>query len=340
MYLKLLKEKKEELLKYYNKPYYVYLSLTNICNANCKFCDVYTNKLKKCDIDVFKLIDELALLGTKYIHFTGGGEPFVNDDIFKFIEYATNKGIYINIISNGLNLDEEKIIKLSKYNINAFFFSIDSHKAEIHDDIRRVKGIWDKVTSNINIIKKYMPDVKISINHVLNKMNIDDFGNFIKMKTEYDFDYINPLIVKDCEELFFTDEQIKKYNENLQCYLELAKQYEIEYLCDNIDFFRQNISSEGDRSTNLDLKCIYPSYCAFIDAPSGFVYPCDCSIHRDRTLYKIGDLHNETFKEIWYGEKKNNLQKMLLNSELNCKTKCDEANCQFNKCYFKMKESK
>ena len=106
MYIKLLDENKKELEKSYDKPFYVYLSLSNICNANCIFCDVRQNKLKKCSIDVYKLIDELKELGTKYIQFTGGGEPFVNDDIFDYIEYCTKKNIKVIFISNGLNLNE------------------------------------------------------------------------------------------------------------------------------------------------------------------------------------------------------------------------------------------
>ena len=46
MYLKLLEEKPKDLLKHYEKPFYVYLSLSNMCNANCVFCDVRTNTEK------------------------------------------------------------------------------------------------------------------------------------------------------------------------------------------------------------------------------------------------------------------------------------------------------
>ena len=109
MYLKLIDEAPKDLIKFYDKPFYIYLSLSNVCNANCVFCEVRTNKEKKCNIDVIKTIDELANLGTQYIHFTGGGEPFVNDDIFEYLEYCTKKGIKIILISNGLNIDEEKI---------------------------------------------------------------------------------------------------------------------------------------------------------------------------------------------------------------------------------------
>ncbi len=337
MYLKLISEKPNEILTYYEKPFYVYLSLSNLCNANCVFCDVRTNKEKKCSIDVFKLIDELSELGTKYLHFTGGGEPFINDDILKYMAYGTQKGLNIIFISNGYNLNENKIKQLSNYNIKAIFFSIDSYQAEIHDSLRQLPGLWTKVTNNINLIKKYMPNVKIAINHVLNKTNIDDFAKFIELKKNYNFDYINPLVIKDCDELFFTDQQIINYNQNLNYYYELAQSLGIEFLGNDIDFFKKDISTSGDRSNNNDLRCVYPSFCAFIDAPTGYVYPCDCSIHRDRLIYKIGELKENSMNEIWQGEKRRVLKRKLYNSELNCKTKCDEANCQFNYSYFKSK---
>ena len=335
MYLKIINEKPKELLSYYEKPFYVYLSLSNMCNANCVFCDVRTNKEKKCGIDVYKLIDDLSNLGTRYIHFTGGGEPFINDDIFEYMDYCTKKNINIIFISNGYNLNEEKIKKLSNYNIKGVFFSIDSHDSKIHDRLRRLNGLWERVTNNINLIKKYIPGVKIAINHVLNRENIDDFDLFIKLKEKYDFDYINPIVIKDYDDLFFTKEQISRYNDNLNYYYKLAEELNIEFLCDDIDFFKKDVSALGDRESNNDLRCVYPSYCLFVDAPTGFVYPCDCSIHRDRTIYKIGELKNQSIVEIWNGEKRKSLRKRLLNSELSCKTKCDEANCQFNYCYFK-----
>ena len=241
------------------------------------------------------------------------------------------------LISNGLNINEKKIKLMSDYNIKAIFFSIDSHQSEIHDSLRRVNGLWDKVTTNINLIKKYMPNVKIVLNHVLNKTNIDNFEEFIKMKNQFDFDYINPIVIKDYDELFFTEKQINNYNNKLDHYYNLARTLGLEFLSDNINFFNKKVSSLGDRFNNIDLKCLYPSFCAFIDAPTGFVYPCDCSIHRDRKIYKIGELKNQSFKEVWEGKLRNELKRRLLNSELDCKTKCDEANCQFNKCLLKMR---
>lgn len=69
--------------------------------------------------------------------------------------------------------------------------------------------------------------------------------------------------------------------------ISLANSLGLEFLSDNIDFFNNKVSSLGDRYNNIDLKCLYPSFCSFVDAPTGFVYPCDCSIHRDRKYIKL-----------------------------------------------------
>lgn len=335
MYLEIIKEKPTDIFKKHEIPFYVYLSLTNMCNANCSFCDVRLNKEKKSIINVKEVINDLSILGTKYIHFTGGGEPFFNDDIFEYLEYCTLKNIKIVLISNGLNLNEEKISKLTKYNIVAFFFSIDSCNPDIHNELRRTKGLWEKTTENINLVKKYIPNIKVILNHVLNTKNIEDFDNFIEMKKNVNFDYINPIIIKDCEELFPIDNQIKNYNNNIQRFHLLATENNVKFLCQDINFFNKDVSKDGNRTENEDLKCVYPSFCAFIDAPSGNVYPCDCSIHRDRNLYKIGNLLDNSFSEIWNGLKRVYLRDELLKGKLDCRKKCDESNCLFNEKYFK-----
>ena len=334
MYLKLFEEDLLEIFDYYDKPFYVFLSLSNLCNANCVFCDVRSNKLKKNSINVYELIDELSKMGTRYIHFTGGGEPFFDESIFDYFDYCTKKDLKINVITNGLNLDNEKIIRLSSYNIKNVFFSIDSYNPEIHNKLRRTDNLWEKAIQNINLIKEYMPNVSIILNHVFNSNNIDDFEKFIGMKKSVNFDYINPIVIKDYDSLFPTDEQIQNYNSKVEMFKELAQENDIEYLSDNINYFDTVVFANGDSSSKDNLKCIYPHFCAFIDCPTGDVFPCDCSIHRDRKIYNIGNLRIESFEEIWNGNKKKVLSKKLLRGKLNCKLKCDDANCLFNNKYF------
>ncbi len=334
MYLELIDEKILEVFEQYDKPFYVYLSLSNLCNANCIFCDVRSNKKKKNILEVNKLIDELSKMGTKYIHFTGGGEPFIDDEIFSYLDYCTKKDIKINIITNGLNLNEEKIERLSLYNIKNIFVSIDSYNPKIHNELRRTDEIWEKATQNINLLKEYLPNIKIILNHVINSKNIDDFDKFINMKQKVNFDYINPIIIKDYNILFPTESQIENYNNKIEIFKKLAQENNVKFLCNNINFFDTKVTINGDRSSKENLKCIFPHFCSFIDCSTGDVFPCDCSMHRDRTIYNIGNLKTESFEEVWNSPKKKILSKQLLHGNLNCKLKCDEANCLFNDKYF------
>lgn len=335
MYLSLINEDIDYIKsKYENKPFFVFVSLTNTCNANCVFCDVRTNKKLLNDINVYNLIDELAELGTKYIHFTGGGEPFTDKNILDYMEYASNKGINIVFISNGYMLDESKIISLSRCNIKIVFLSIDSFQSSIHNTLRRTEGLYERATSSINLLKKYIPTTKININHVLNKDNIDDFENFINLKDKYNFDFINPILIKDCPELTPTDNQIQRFNENKSHYITLMKEKNIKLLSGSLDIFEKNIDKRGNRIQNEDMRCAFANFCAFVDCPTGLVYPCDCSIHRDRKIYCIGDLHNNSFKEIWQSDNRNELIKKLNLGALSCKSMCDEANCLFNRNYY------
>ena len=330
MYLKLIADSESNIFQHYGTPYYVYISLSNICNANCRFCGVHKNKEKLNKLDIKKLIDELSELGTRYIHFTGGGEPFINKDIVEYIEYADSKQIKVVFISNGLALDEEIIQRITP-SVAFCFFSIDSHLASIHNDLRRTESLFETVTHNINLIKKHNSEIKIVLNHVVNTKNIDDFDKFIQMKSYVDFDFINPIVVKDAPSLFPTELQIKRYNDNINKYYSLAAEYQISFLGNDLELF----NDAGDRNANDDIKCVYPSFCAFVDCPTGNVYPCDCSMWRDPELYKIGNLLDNSFESVWKSDKKNMIQEMLSANKLECVRKCDESNCLFNRKYQK-----
>lgn len=331
MYLKLFKENIEEIKKYKNRPFYTYISISNLCNANCMFCDIHEKKEVYCSLDVYDLLDQLKEMGTKYIHFNGGGEPFVNKDILKYFEYATKLNLNIIFTTNGYALNENIIKRFREYNVKAILFSIDSYKAEIHNKIRGVKGIFEKATNNIKIIKKICPDIKIVINHVLNNKNIDSIKEFIHLKKELPYDFINPIVVKECPEYYFSDKQVKNYNISLKEIKDLMKENNVFCLYDDMEYFKEEMyENDGSDFSKNKVPCFCLQYCSFIDCVSGNVYPCDCSVHRDENYYSLGNLKEHSFKEIWESERANYLKDVLSSEVSNCKSKCDYANVMFN----------
>ena len=105
----------------------------------------------------------------------------------------------------------------------------------------------------------------------------------------------------------------------------------VQLLSDELDYFSSNCYNEDGSDLRKNTKpCQILSYCCFIDCVSGNVYPCDCSVHRDYNYYCIGNIKQNSFKEIMNSEKTSKLRKELLKCS-KCKSKCDYANMYFNK---------
>jgi len=112
----------------YKGPYVHIISVTKRCNNRCKYCasacDIRLEKNLSL-ITAKKIIDFIFSIPQSYYHIEfQGGEPLLNFNIVKFIvEYANNKSkklkkkIHFSIITNLLELDEDKLAFLIKNNI-------------------------------------------------------------------------------------------------------------------------------------------------------------------------------------------------------------------------------
>lgn len=141
------------------KVSYVIFAITSRCNALCPHCFYWENiknssQRKELSLDE---IQKISLnLGNLLLLNLCGGEPYLRDDLPEIarIFSKNNKVKYITVPSNGL--ETERIIrtaeKLLRENPKVFFrfgVSIDGIK-EVHDTIRGIKGLFEKVTQTIH----------------------------------------------------------------------------------------------------------------------------------------------------------------------------------------------
>ena len=115
-----------------------------LCNIECKNC--YIKSSPKNDRLVYLTLDEVKLfideainknLETKEIGFTGG-EPFMNKDIIKMIEYSLSKDFKVLVLSNAMKpmLNRKKdLLKLNHQNLT-IRVSIDHYQKKKHEEIR------------------------------------------------------------------------------------------------------------------------------------------------------------------------------------------------------------
>jgi len=115
-----------------------------LCNIECKNCYIESSPINDRLVyltfdEVKKFIDESIeyRLGTEEIGITGG-EPFMNKDIIKIIDYSLSKNFKTLVLSNAMKPminKKEELLKLRNENL-IIRVSIDHYTEEKHDLIR------------------------------------------------------------------------------------------------------------------------------------------------------------------------------------------------------------
>ena len=161
-----------------------------LCNIECKNC--YIESSPKNDSlayltfeEVKSFIDEAIdkNLGTNEIGFTGG-EPFMNKDIMKMIDYSLRKHLKVLVLSNAmkpmLNRTKE-LIKLNHSNLT-IRVSIDHYEKEKHEEIRG-KNTYDVMLQGLKWLNENNFNYTLATRLLWNEKEEDlrkNFGTFIK----------------------------------------------------------------------------------------------------------------------------------------------------------------
>lgn len=147
------------------------IMVTNKCNLKCRMCQIIKEEKGSLTRDeAFKL----AEFGIKYkfdrIEISGG-EPFLMPYIFDLLQYLCENHLKVHIVTNATTFDDDSIKRISKLkNIN-LMVSIDG-VTESHDEIRGEPGVFKIVERNLR--KLEAAGVKLSVNTVIQKLNIND----------------------------------------------------------------------------------------------------------------------------------------------------------------------
>ena len=167
----------------------LFFELTDSCNLNCKHCGSRCESTNKIYLDtqiVKKVISEVA---EKYnprntmIALTGG-EPLLHPDCIEIIRYAHDKNFPVGITSNGTMIDKSVARSLKRAGLDTISISLDG-MAEEHDELRRVKGSFDKAVQGIMALKEAYIEPQVTT--VVHKKNID------KLEEVFDFVVANDI---------------------------------------------------------------------------------------------------------------------------------------------------
>jgi len=121
-------------------PLIANVSITQNCNSRCSYCDIWKwqNFIADPTIEELKRIfSSLANLGVKVVSLSGG-EPLLRKDIEEVISIVKSYNVRAQIVTNGILLSKEKIIKLVKSGLDCVTLSLDTADQEIYQKLRGV----------------------------------------------------------------------------------------------------------------------------------------------------------------------------------------------------------
>ncbi len=298
-------------------PFYVNFAVSPECNLKCSHCGKWRKTFPGPSLlsteKKLKIINQLADSGVCYLSLYDK-EPLLADDLECIILKAKERGMVVNISTNGLLL-KDKSDFLIKSKVDSIIVSAESHISEIHDGMRGCPGLFDNILAGIELIrsKRLKRRPHIAIRGLITKENyptLNDYVGFWK-------DKVDEIILKPIsdnktinysipENMRFSLEDKKNFNE---CYADFRKKH----------FFANNIYMREIPQYFFDPVKLSGKYTCFagflfgnIDL-EGNVYFCAEQRH------KIGNLQNKEFRKIWASlEAKDQRKKMSKNRECFC----------------------
>ncbi len=107
-------------------PYMAQIVPMRRCNLACTYCNEFDNHSDPVAIEEMeRRIDHLGRLGTSVITISGG-EPTLHPDLDRVIARIRKTGAMAGMITNGYNLNRERIERLNKAGLDHLQISIDN----------------------------------------------------------------------------------------------------------------------------------------------------------------------------------------------------------------------
>jgi radical SAM protein with 4Fe4S-binding SPASM domain len=317
----------KDLKKIY--PIYIEVTPSGACNHRCKFCafDYIGYKKKFLNSEIFKeRLKELADLGVKSILYGGEGEPLLNKDTEEIIACTADVGIDPALTPNGVLLSEKLLEKILKHLI-WMKVSVDAGTSKTYAEIHgTTENDFYKVLENLKIAvavkRKNNYECTIGTQMLLLPENAKEAITLALKMEEIGVDY---LVIKPYSQHRMSLETRYKdlrYNEYYYLARELEKLSSERFKV----IFRARTMKKLDENKKLSYCGAVPFLWAHIMS-TGDVYSCSAFLTDKR--FFLGNIYNQTFKEIWEGELRKTHIQFIKNFDVF--KKCRD-NCRMNEC--------
>lgn len=282
---------------------------TNYCNLKCPECPsglgALTRPLGLLQFDKFKqMIDEIKDTGF-YVQLFFQGEPYINKNLPKMIDYARKSNVYISVSSNGHYVSEKTVENVISHPPDKFIFSIDGLDEESYQNYR-IGGTFKQADEGLRLLinernkfKQNKPYVELQF--IVMKQNEHQIETLMKYAKETGVDKVTLKTM-----------QVSSY-ENAEKFLPSDEKY------------RRYIIKDGE----VKIKNKHKNHCFALWRTSvitwdGKVVPCCFDKDAD---FQMGILNGLNFKDIWFSDEYNSFRHKILKNrkEVDMCNNCTEG---------------
>lgn len=291
-------------------PTYFEIEVTTRCNLRCIICErtYWSEPNRDMIFEEFKsIVDQFP--GLKWIGPTGIGESFLNKDFMKMLRYVKSKNVLVELYDNFYLIDKKTAKELVEMGIDKINVSLDAATKETYEKIR-VGSNFERVTSNVRNLIQFKKEMnksfpEIVFHYIINRLNIDEIPQYIELA--------HSLSGPEKTTVLFT-RMLHRFKEVADLFVEVPEE--------TVQAAEKKAKELGIKvAWNTDVPSIKPpiNHCTVWLMPfifvTGHVIPC-CNANEAgrRDFQKAGALGNvfeQSFRDIWYGEKYRNFRRML-----------------------------
>lgn len=280
------------------------VALTYRCNLTCAFCyagcaaaglpDGWSEDRTLSDDDVCRVLEVIRRdARCPSVSFTGG-EPTVRPALPRFVAHAKSLGMKVNLISNGLLLDDARCDALAGAGLDSAQLSLEGPTAAVHDGLVRRPGAFERLWAGARRLRER--GIRVHTNTTINRRNLEHARDIVEEIARRGHDRLTMNLVIPCGAAAGEDDLRVPYSEigeTLLAVAERARELGVLFVWYSpIPLCRFNTAAHGLGSPG----CAAADGLLHVD-PAGDVLPCSSFRHSE----SLGNLLESPFDQIWGG---------------------------------------
>ena len=273
---------------------------TTSCNLRCPECPsglrAFTRPTGMLQQNFFKETLDQLYKDLFYLVFYFQGEPYLNPAFLEMVQYASEKKIYTATSTNAHYLTDENARLTVTSGLSRLIISIDGTTQEVYQQYRR-GGHLDKVIAGAKNMVKWKKQLKSKTPFII-------FQFLVVKPNEHQIDEVKKLGREiGVDDVWFKTAQIYDFENDPNGLIPTTDK-----------FSRYKKTSKGNQFKGKIANQCWRLWHDPVITWDGLVAPC--CFDKD-AQHRMGDLKNQSFKDIWHNENYKLFRAKLLNGRKN-----------------------